>query len=634
MRQSLWLLPTLASLSYGEWINSKIEREISIGKLSAVEARTVYSVKRGKLRDNAPYLITVPAWSTVGSLEVQAADVKAPLQLGRNYHLQSVSEDDYAVLAVNPDHVSNSLTVTTMAGKSLAPFPAKVMEQEAQRVLLSAHLMVPSKHETESQTTVVTLPRIAGAIESVRPSTGVVSDDKKKITFGPFTGKEVTDRRREILKVHFGYNTALPYISSVIRTIDLSHLAATASVHESVRLQNGAAGNAGEFNRIPFTHIKYNGANSPFNVAHTMTSMDAVLPINAAAIHYRDVIGNISTSNARREKSFTRVSIKPRFPLLGGWKTEFDLMYTIPFIGATDGSVDVLSTNADDGSYLLSIPAAHAFTNVFAKHEEIVLVLPSGSSDIQVSVAGRDILEGSLKTRKTFGWLDTPLLGPNSGRTVVSFSLGGVLADGTKSTLRQDLLVKYRLSRFSLYKAPLLLSLYIFAIFAALILSRRMAMQINNPKETSAADIASGDAEVCQQIDDHITKVANTELLEAVGAHAGKKPELEAAKKAYVEILNGIVTDVETITESFVEEKNKGDRTQRLLGALKQARDTAATLADVAGAGKDSSSAAQRLVDSELEIKRLIWRVANNRPTPPGTPTPASAPGASSRKRK
>jgi hypothetical protein len=47
------------------------------------------------------------------------------------------------------------------------------------------------------------------------------------------------------------------------------------------------------------------------------------LPGDAQDIYYRDEIGNISTSNVAARQSRLEVELRPRFPLFGGWHTNY-----------------------------------------------------------------------------------------------------------------------------------------------------------------------------------------------------------------------------------------------------------------------------------------------------------------------
>jgi oligosaccharyltransferase complex subunit alpha (ribophorin I) len=47
-------------------------------------------------------------------------------------------------------------------------------------------------------------------------------------------------------------------------------------------------------------------------------------------VYYRDEIGNISTSHLKELDDLVEVELRPRFPLFGGWKTQYLLGYNVP----------------------------------------------------------------------------------------------------------------------------------------------------------------------------------------------------------------------------------------------------------------------------------------------------------------
>ena len=56
----------------------------------------------------------------------------------------------------------------------------------------------------------------------------------------------------------------------------------------------------------------------------------ATLPGGAHDIYYRDQIGNISTSAVRHIPGAVELRIEPRYPMFGGWKTQFYQGYNVP----------------------------------------------------------------------------------------------------------------------------------------------------------------------------------------------------------------------------------------------------------------------------------------------------------------
>ena len=617
------LLFCLLAVVAAEWINEEATREIFVHDSGIVETKTIFSVRRGMLKDNLPLFLSVPYWNHVGQVTVKVNN--NILIVGGQVDLSEIDETkNEAQFAIMPDLVSGGshVELTTLMGNKLQPFPEAVMELEMQRVLLSSSILIPSRYVTESQITTVSLPPAFNGLENVLPAELARVSGDKRLVFGPFNLEQQKPLIDEAMHIHFGFNKPLSFIGTVKKSIDVSHLGSAVSITESLDLHNGAAKNAGEFNRVPYTHLKFNGASSPFAPDHTLFSIPAIIAGDAANIHYRDVIGNISSSNARRDISpsgaaTTRIDIRPRFPLQGGWKSAFDIMYTVPFQGRN------VVQQSGDKYFVLSVPLAHAFPTVYAMREEVSLVLPAGVEGVEISVAGR--LISDMKTEHKFGWLDTPLLGGGSGQTVVSFSLQGMYAS-VDDSLKPDLFVKYTLSPLSVYRAPLLLTLYFFIMFAVAIMSRRLNLAITNPKEAKDSEIMNADFDVCEIIDDQTTalSIANATLLEAATLLGSDKPALDAVKKEYIEGIEILTKKVETLCSQFQAEHNKVDRTLRLLLGLNVVRDNGMAVIDAAAAGRDSMPAAQRLIEAEEDIKKLVGRVLRF-----ATATPTTSPGGS-----
>jgi oligosaccharyltransferase complex subunit alpha (ribophorin I) len=607
----------LATVALADWVNTDIKRVISVHETGTVETQVVFEIERGKLKDNIPFQLHVPNWSSVGRVRIKSG-AKA-LSVGKEVRLDSVI-DNMALFSVQNDLVESPIEVSLVAGNVLRPFPEAVMELELQRVVLSEPLLVPSPYSTLRQKTIVQLPSITQGVEQVSPMNKVQVKDNN-IIFGPFT--DSYSAKGEKLMLHFGLNRPLVYLELVSKVIDISHLGAAVSVKESIDLRNGGAKNSGEFNRVPYTHLKFSGPKTPFTPEHTLFEIGAFLGNTVREIHYRDVIGNISSSNARREGSATRVDIRPRFPLQGGWKSEFDIIYTIP-------GVDALKQGVEDFSkFALAVPLSHGFSGVFSKSQQVTIVLPSGSSDISVSVKDREITD--ITIHNEFGWMDTPLLGPESGKRIVSFNLiGGYFATKTES-LKPELLVEYTLPQSALYRTPMLLSLYLFVFFSVIIFSRRLNLNITNPKEAEEEKIQNFDFDVCEQIEDQINalSIANATMLESAMSGHGNKVVIEDARRRYVESVEEISTKVGSLCSQFKAERNKTDRTVRIVLQLKTVRDNGISVLDAAMAGKDSMTAATKLVEAEDDVrnstqKALLGNEATPAPSPSGTSTPGS----------
>jgi oligosaccharyltransferase complex subunit alpha (ribophorin I) len=110
-------------------------------------------------------------------------------------------------------------------------------------------------------------------------------------------------------------------------------------------------------------------------------SLTATLPAQASNIYYRDQIGNISTSDLRigSEAGTTELDIQTRFPLYGGWQTQFYLGYNIP----TETAVFV---DAASSEHRLKFDFFSVFKEVWVEDMEVKVILPEGCYDIKVQV--------------------------------------------------------------------------------------------------------------------------------------------------------------------------------------------------------------------------------------------------------
>lgn len=95
--------------------------------------------------------------------------------------------------------------------------------------------------------------------------------------------------------------------------------------------------------------------------------------INRKAKHifYRDQIGNISSSDVRPFRDDLIITLKPRFPLFGGWKTYYKLGYQLPLSEVVD-KVDAsnsLKVNFID----------HIYDNLVIEDATVKIILPEGA---------------------------------------------------------------------------------------------------------------------------------------------------------------------------------------------------------------------------------------------------------------
>lgn len=585
---------SILSLVECKWHNKAVSRKVKVQK-SVVEETILYSVDHVKGSPKSDYEIVVDNRANIGSM---TADVN-----GESVKLLSSDKLSFSIESSKFElDKTNTIKVSIVRGNQLVPFPAETFEFDNQAVVLSFNFLVPSPYETETEKTEISLISSKTLLSANPPELVTISEsDGTKISTTAVDSSKRKALANTKIQIHFGHQFALPHLAKVKKTVEVSHWGAAISVKEEIELVNRAAALKGEFNRVPFVHLKYSGKEkSPFPIGHTLMSVNGIVPQDAFNIHYRDVIGNVSTSHAKRESGHTTVEITPRFPMLGGWKTEFELSYDVP------SAKRLLQSNSDD-QFVVWVPIEHAIKNVFADKLELEIVLPSGAVDVSVAP---DVDAEISFDRK--GWMVAPW---QTGKTLLKINPGPVYGRP------HNLAVKYRLSPFNVYLTPLLITLYVFAFFVSFILLRRVRLEIANEKEIEIEDIQTADYDICKEIEELFTDICRANSVLIDGLSVGDKEAMTESKKAYSEEYERVFDRVENLCSQFISEKNKIDRTVRILMNLRNQKETAIAIVDNAISGKDVlSTAGIKLIEIENEMTSLVGRVLTGTDTPPPSP--------------
>jgi oligosaccharyltransferase complex subunit alpha (ribophorin I) len=174
------------------------------------------------------------------------------------------------------------------------------------------------------------------------------------------------------VEVHYMNNYPMAKFSSMTKELEVSHWGAI-TVEEIYELQHAGAALKGGFSRFDY-QMRRNAATPSFR------SLVTTLPGAATNIYYRDQIGNISTSDMKLDRNGDiELEIQTRFPIFGGWKTQFYLGYTVP-------TETALSVDADTGRFNLRFDFFTAFNDVWVEDMEVKVILPEGCTDVHVNV--------------------------------------------------------------------------------------------------------------------------------------------------------------------------------------------------------------------------------------------------------
>ncbi|CAM9253618.1 unnamed protein product, partial [Heterosigma akashiwo] len=384
LRASLGLF--LVAISAAEWINSEITRTID-AKEHVVRIKTEYVLNGGK----GEYLVAYPA-----EFADRIAYIAAEAGKGKDIPISQKEIKDGLVFFSTDLGTSKLLTVSAVIVNPFEMLPAEITQQEPQFVVYEDTELVPSPYPTETQTTKLKLP--SKNTLSVQPE-----EDKRSgatLTFGPHDNTAALAAGAfGSLRAHFMNNFPAAVAHDVFREIEVSHWGNVA-VEELYEVRHAGARLKGGFSRIDFMQKRLR--ESP-----AFTALTARIPAEARGIYYRDQIGNVSSSDIRPAAVAGQIEleIRPRFPLFGGWKTEWYQGWNLPSEAGL--------TRSEGGRYTLTADFGIPFKDVWVEDHQVKVILPEGATDIEVRVPFE--VEEGRSSRATY--LDTPLMG---GRPIVT----------------------------------------------------------------------------------------------------------------------------------------------------------------------------------------------------------------------
>ncbi|KAG2453544.1 hypothetical protein HYH02_001763 [Chlamydomonas schloesseri] len=346
-----------------------------------------------------------------------------------------------------------SLAVSAVLAKAQAPHPKEISQTEGQLMLYKDNLYVLSPYAVSAQTTEVTTP--SNTVKSYSDSEKPVSKSDNKIKYGkydlikPWTLKE--------LSVHFENNKPFKHIVTYVKEIEVSHWG-NIYVEEKYEIKNAGARHSGSFSRLKYAH-SYNGK------ANSFRDLRAVLPASARSLYYVDLIGNISSSNTRKSLQSTVVDIDLRYPLMGGWKVDFTLGYSVPLKG--------FLFHTKGGRRKLTLDLGSPLEDVFVEDMVVRVVLPEGSTNIKAQLP----YDMEQSTDVKFTYLDT------TGRPVLVLHRANVAHPEHAAKFS----VEYSFAATSILREPLLLISVFFCLFAAVIAYNRLELVITRDDKWAAA---------------------------------------------------------------------------------------------------------------------------------------------------
>jgi oligosaccharyltransferase complex subunit alpha (ribophorin I) len=352
----------------------------------------------------------------------------------------------YKVELLNLLKAGDSVTVVVEYSLTeyLTPFPAEITQAENQFMLYKGYANVISAYPLTTETSTF---RVGSGKLVSHTTVNPTKAAGEKITYGPFTNTAAFTKNP--ISIHYENNSPFVVATEVLRTIEVSHWGNIA-VEENIELVHKGAKLKGSFSRLDF-QMDRRGSKQP-----VVRSFKTILPGRASDIYYRDQIGNISTSIVNTKTDKVEVELRPRFPLFGGWRTNYVLGYNIP-------TAEFLFSSGSE--YALKVRLVdHIFDNVVIDKLRVKIILPETSKNIKM-VAPYAVKRLPDEVHKTY--LDTV------GRPVIVLEKENVIANHI-----QQFTLYYEFEHVYLLREPLIVVVFVFILFLAVIFFVRLDFSI------------------------------------------------------------------------------------------------------------------------------------------------------------
>lgn len=405
------LLFCLISLGWANLVNNRVSRILDAQTQLLKSAISVEIANEGS---SAVSEIQLSPDSTLGE--------------GRLIYLTAKTDDDD--LIISKDYLVK-LKTPLAAGKSISleiseiyyggirAFPTEIKQMDSQLVIVEHNLYYSSPYLTKVQNSKINIG--TKKTESF-PKQG--KQEGNNIKYNEF--KNIAGDTNTKVRIHYENNSPFLVAEKLEREVEVSHWGNVA-VTDKLWFKHAGAKLKGPFSRFDFQRQD----TGPF-----ITSWIMNLPLAAVDVSYRDLIGNISTSNLRADFATgeTVLHLQPRFPMFGGWRNHFTIGYNVP---------SATYLKKDGSQFLLETPVTtELYENFIIEDVEVKFILPEGAENVQIS-ADFDFEKIPETSRYTF--LDT------TGRVV-----SGLKASGITGQHAHMISVKYDWNTILIFKEPCL----------------------------------------------------------------------------------------------------------------------------------------------------------------------------------
>ena len=436
------ILQYISCANSGDFTIEEVKREINL-KQSIITIENQLRIKKISYEDTFHYV--VPKNNSNSLIRITAQTIK-----GKKLEMQKVSDDQFY------DHYeivlqgSEEIIVKEDYFEKLLFKPKNIYIKEDQLELFIDTVNLVSPYLVKSTTTKVILP--SEKTKLIKYTKANSNQSGEKIIYS--LTEEIPPFVTKKLYIHYLNNKPLMVFNYAVKTFQVSHWGNIA-VTEEYQIENIGATLIGEFGRIDYDEGITGGKNA-------MKKIRAKLPLRSWGLWYRDEIGNVSTSNARRDMNDVDLELTPRFPILGGWKSNYDIGYNLP-------TKFHVKTN-NKGNYMVNLTFGMPYQNMLARNYTVKIILPETADNIKVNLPIETPYQ--VEYDKEYGCLDL------FGRKSIIIRLNNMY-----DVYNTNIFISYDYQWIMLFVKPVILIFYFMILFTISIIYSRANISLARKEE-------------------------------------------------------------------------------------------------------------------------------------------------------
>ncbi|CCK71662.1 dolichyl-diphosphooligosaccharide--protein glycotransferase subunit OST1 KNAG_0H02470 [Huiozyma naganishii CBS 8797] len=259
------------------------------------------------------------------------------------------------------------------------------------------------------------------------------------------------------LDMVYKHNLPLKEVINLQRDIWVSHWASTVQFQEYYEMTNKGAKLDKGFSRLEYMKASQNQM-TQLGMTPFASLLEMNLPDESTEQFFTDKVGMVSTY----EKLGSSLFLRPRFPIFGGWFYNFTIGWTNPL-------ENFVSSYPDDNEvFLLNVPLLNGPKDTVYDHASISIFLPENAELLDTGVP---IPLETVSVDTEFSYFDF-----GTGHTKVTFQFKNLFTDMNKA----EILVKYRFTKNSLFRKPITIAGYFFALLMSFFVLKSINLKVTS----------------------------------------------------------------------------------------------------------------------------------------------------------